>query len=197
MKYELIVITPQQTIANELAWMEKLFKAGLKKLHVRKPGFSKSELQKYISMVPRKYHSRIVIHSHYSLIAQFSLGGIHLTEKSKRKKIPSTYDPGKHTLSASFHSTKDIEHSRRRYDYVFLSPVFDSISKKGYKRSFDEKALLHFLAKYKNIIALGGIDPASVRKAMQMKFRGVATLGYIWEAKDPVKAFQKLRSKIK
>lgn len=197
MKFKLIVITAPDAITNEIGWIEKLFVAGLQKLHVRKPSLSKKELRNYLLMIPRKYHSRVVIHSHYSLLKEFSLGGLHLTEKSRKKKLSAYYDKRRYSLSASFHSIKDVDHSRRKYDYIFLSPMFDSISKKGYKSVFTDKSLHDLPEEHRNIVALGGINDKTVREAQRLKFSGAATLGFIWEAKDPVKAFNTLRSKIK
>lgn len=197
MKFDLIIITSPDFIPNESKLASALFAAGLKTLHVRKPGATKKDLKKFILEIPRKYHSRLVLHSHYSLAKEFNLKGIHLTEKTRKKKIPAVYDKRKHSLSASFHSTQDVAKSRRLYDYIFLSPVFESISKQGYKSAFQKEELHHFLSYHKNTIALGGIKPATLPTIQKMQFRGAATLGYIWQSAEPVKAFLKLKSKIK
>jgi thiamine-phosphate pyrophosphorylase len=197
MGFELIVITSPTTIPDEAKLIIDLFKVGLKKLHVRKPGFSKKELEEFISRIPKKYRRRLVLHSHYSLASQFSVGGIHLTERTKTKSLPPAYNKRKHSLSASFHSLNDIVRARRNYDYILLSPIFDSISKAKYKSAFRLEELEVFLHKHSNVIALGGIDHKTLRLAQLAGFKGAALLGYIWQSRNPVKAFEKLRSKIK
>ncbi len=197
MSFKLIVITPPQSVKNESEELVGLFKAGLQILHIRKPSFSKVELRNYLLKIPSKYHPKLVIHSHYPLLKEFKLKGIHLTEKTRKKKLPLNFKRKEHSLSASFHSITDVKRSKRKFDYVFLSPVFDSISKKGYRSKFSEEQLKKLLKEFKNVIALGGTDPATLRSLQKLNFSGAATLGSIWESKDAVKAYKNLRSKIK
>jgi thiamine-phosphate pyrophosphorylase len=184
-------------VKNETKLICNLLNNGLQILHVRKPEFSKTELKNYLAGIPVNYHKKIVIHSHYSLLKEFNLKGIHLTEKSRKKKLPAYFNMQKHSLSTSFHSIKEIQSSKRKYDYIFLSPVFNSISKKGYKSNFTEQELKVFLKEKKNIIALGGTIPAVMKKLKRMNFKGTAALGFVWGNKNPLKAYRQLASKIK
>lgn len=197
MSFKLIVISPSTHLKNELRDISALFSAGLKIFHIRKPGLSKSELRDYIQGIPKKYHKRLVIHSHYVLLKEFDLRGIHLPEKNRKKKLPDSFDSKKHHVSASFHAMVDVERNKRKYDYIFLSPVFNSLSKKNYKSAFAKEDLIPFLKAHKNVVALGGIEPGTLLTANILRFKGAATLGFIWESKDPVKAYRQLASKIK
>ena len=101
-------------------------------------------------------------------------------------------------ISTSFHSTKEIKASRRKYQYAFLSPIFDSISKQKYKSNFDLEKLERFLkSNSKNLIALGGINETTIVSAKTLGFSGAASLGYIWKSKEPESKFKKLKLKIK
>lgn len=195
MSFEFIIITPEKEYPKETEVICNLFKAGLKKLHVRKPNASLNELRDYIKHIPKQFHKRIVVHSHYELTKEFNLKGIHLTEKTKKLKVRADHLK---IVSASFHSVQDIFKSRRKYEYVFLSPVFDSISKQGYKSNFTNDELALFLKKSKqNVFALGGINYRNILSVKKLKFSGAAALGYIWESKNPVERYKKLVSKIK
>ena len=198
MNFFCIVITPEEEYTNEIEMVYKLFKSGLKLLHVRKPGFTEVTLKNYLKAIPKQFHKKIVIHSHYGLIKEFNLKGIHLTEKA-RTSVKSIRTVNKEKIvSASFHSYKDILKSRREYEYIFLSPVFDSISKQNYKSAFEEKELPGFIKKSKNkIMALGGVTDSNIRQVKQMGFSGAAVLGYIWESSNPVKSYKELVLKIK
>ena len=44
------------------------------------------------------------------------------------------------------------------------------------------------------VIALGGISVGRVAEASKMGFEGVAILGAVWQASDPVKAFDELQN---
>jgi thiamine-phosphate pyrophosphorylase len=196
MRFRLIVITADDFFADEVKLICRLFDAGLQTLHIRKPNSSYRKLKNFIESIPSKYHKRLVIHSHYSLLRHFRLKGIHLTEKTKRRNIPEYFDKRIHSLSASFHSTNAIAAAKRKYDYVFLSPVFDSISKKDYTQIFDLSAIDSFISTRKNIIALGGIADKNIELIRQAGFVGAAVLGYIWQSKDPAENFRKLLLKI-
>lgn len=197
MSFKVIIITSPNFVKNEVSIICSLFEAGLKTLHLRKPSYTRNELKEFIESVPKKFHKHLVLHSHYSLCKKFKLKGIHLTEKSKKNNLPDWFNTKKFTLSASFHSIKALELSKRKYNYVFLSPVFNSISKKNYSARFQDDELSHACKKHKNLIALGGIDVKTIKKVKHLGFNGAAALGYIWESKNSVSSFKKLVSKIK
>ena len=94
-----------------------------------------------------------------------------------------------HTLH-SCHTLEEVHLNKLQSDYVFLSPIFDSISKQGYKAAFTEYILrcAHRDGIIDDkVVALGGITPANARKAMTLGFGGVAVLGDIWQSADPAK----------
>ena len=153
--FTLLVITPEINHPKEIEIITSLFKDGLRILHIRKPTFTEADLRKYLEGIPKKLYKKIVIHSHYKLVKEFSLKGIHLTEKARKSNIRINNSK---IVSASFHSTKDILKSRRNYEYVFLSPVFDSISKQGYKSNFNLEELKPFLEKRSNVIGRNDFD---------------------------------------
>jgi len=192
MSFSLVVVTPEQNHPKEIEIVTSLFEHGLQLLHVRKPNANRDELRGYIQHIPKQFHKRVLIHSHYELAKEFNLKGIHLTEKARGLKSKTNQYK---IVSTSFHTTKDVLKSRRKYEYVFLSPVFDSISKQGY--NFEAEDLKSFLKgnKYK-VIALGGIDQQNVKQTKEMGFSGAAVLGYIWESKNPVENYKRLLSKI-
>lgn len=195
MSFELVVITSEKDFPKEAEVICNLFTKGLKTLHIRKPNASLNELRDYISNIPKPFHKRIVIHSHYQLAKEFKLKGIHLTEKARKVKFRAN---DLKIVSASFHSTTDILKSRRKYEYVFLSPVFDSISKQGYTSNFTNDELTLFLKKTKqHVIALGGISDKNIQAVKKLNFSGTAALGYIWESKNPLERYKKLFLKIK
>lgn len=104
-----------------------------------------------------------------------------------------------HSFFPKFHSLEDMKQYRPSStgQIVFLSPVFDSISKQGYKSEFSEqmnkftqlKPELMAEIKGRNIVALGGIDTDKIELARKVGFKGVASLGAIWSSKDPVEKF--------
>ena len=69
-------------------------------------------------------------------------------------------------------------------DYVFLSPIFDSISKRGYRSQFSltelQKAAAEGIIDSK-VVALGGITKDKLPLLQSLHFGGAAMLGAIWE----------------
>lgn len=178
---KLIVITTETLINREAVAFNLLFEAGLGVLHLRKPFASQSEVENLVKQVDRAYHSQIVLHDHYELVKSFDLKGIHL---NRRNPVLPAFLSGKKPLSVSrsCHSLDELVASGS-CDYVFLSPIFDSISKAGYKQEFTPEKLSR--AKDDGIIndrvvALGGITKEQIPVVRQYGFGGVAVLGTLW-----------------
>jgi thiamine-phosphate pyrophosphorylase len=197
--FELIVISAPGTIPGEPKKITALFKAGLKVFHLRKPGISKSSLEQIILSIPSRYHPRIVIREHFQLLEKYNLRGIHLTERVRKKGMAQRIKDK--TFSASLHALTDAFLLRDQFDYVFISPVFDSISKSKLKQKFELEIVRTFMNEYRRlpgknakIIALGGIHKKNVKSVRKAGFNGAAVLGSIWKSNDPVTAFRKLRS---
>jgi len=199
--FRLILISPPETTAAELPTLQRLFGAGLQTLHLRKPSALVTEVEAYLQAVPQQYHRRIVLHSHYTLAQRYSVGGLHLPAAARAtwQKQARLRQPGV-SLSTSFHSVTELRQHRRQYDYVFLSPVFDSISKQGYGQAFAladlEKELQRLRQRQQyvpQVVALGGITADNVAQVRATGFAGAAVLGSVWQAADPVAAFRELR----
>jgi len=113
-------------------------------------------------------------------------------------KIPEKYQHrvSLHNKHLKFHSLKELEEYPMKYEYALLSPVFNSISKEGYKSAYDLKELEKCIkGRKEKIIALGGIDGDKIEKVKEIGFSGIALLGAIWLNKDPVRSYKKIREK--
>lgn len=193
--FKLIVVSPEQDFNEETQYVANLFDSGLQLFHLRKPSYSQLQLSKYINSLPIQHHSKIVIHSHFYLTTQFSLKGIHLNEKERTKH--TEVESHKNIISTSFHSIRELLSNTLKYEYVFLSPIYNSISKKGYNSSFNPQEIdLLLLNHSERVIALGGISDANIYDVKKRGFNGAALLGYIWEADKPIKQWEKLQSVI-
>jgi thiamine-phosphate pyrophosphorylase len=191
---KLIVISAENKVEKEHELINALFGQGLKCFHLRKPGYTIAEMQDLLKLIHPKYLRRISIHSNYELIGKYNLAGIHLTgdylNQMPEKDLKDLYYAAKKKnlkVSSSIHSLKDLLNLSFKYDYVFLSPVFDSISKKGHISKFPHPEISESLQNLKNtknrteVIALGGIDKDKIEKTIEMNFDGLALLGSIWK----------------
>jgi thiamine-phosphate pyrophosphorylase len=75
---------------------------------------------------------------------------------------------------------------------LFLSPIFDSISKEGYPAAvFDPQQVAQALQRAQMpVYALGGIDVGKVPVVRRMGFQAIGLLGAVWGAGDPHAALQ-------
>lgn len=179
---QLICITKEQPVQNEATKIQFLLENGVDILHLRKPAFSEKELSALLSEIESRFYLRIVLHDHFHLTSHFPVGGIHLNQRNNR--IPLPYNG---RISRSCHSIAEIAEKNQVYEYQFLSPIFDSISKNGYRAGFSEKELTDASRKgiiNPKIIALGGITPEHILRLKPYSFGGVAVLGYLWNDTD-------------
>jgi thiamine-phosphate pyrophosphorylase len=178
---KLIIITTEHFFEGETAALNALFEHGMEILHLRKPDSTETELKNFIEQIDEQYHERIVLHDHYSLVNTFHLGGVHLNKRNKNRRKPMFISCS--SVSRSCHSIKELK-KRAGYEYVFLSPIFDSISKAGYTHAFTPEDLFSAQSAGlidKQVIALGGICPENIPVAHQYGFGGVAGLGALWK----------------
>ena len=173
-----LVITEPQFTNNEAAIIAQLLHWGVDLVHLRKPESSAEELAKLIEAIPTAYHNGLVLHDHFDLAAHFALHGLHLNRRNS--VLPPNH---KGTVSQSCHTLDEVKVCKTKCDYVFLSPVFNSISKQGYTSAFTPKALSEAKKQgviNQKVVALGGITAANIDKTKYYGFGGVALLGDIW-----------------
>ena len=175
----IVIITPPHTLPDEERIVNRLFESGLHLLHLRKPGADRDTLERYIRGIRPHFRERVVLHDHFELAEEYGLRGIHL--KYNEAQTFTERDRLAH-VSVSCHSFEEIDALPFEPNYVFLSPVFDSISKQGYPSAFAPEYLKENLQKRRiPVIALGGITAEKVAECRKMGFRGVALLGHVWE----------------
>ena len=177
---QLLIISNPQNFAGEQELLLQLFDAGLEYLHIRKPGYSIKEIKKYIELIPEKYHKYLVIHKYIELYADYNVKGIHFNPDHKH--LINEFEDVNIQKSMSTHSFNEIL-NLKGFNYVFLSPVFDSISKHGYRSMFSPEEITEFFknnALNTKVIALGGISAENIETALSMGFDGAAVMGALW-----------------
>lgn len=200
---KVILISRPEIFPEEAQHVQRFFKEGLDTFHLRKPGSNIEEFENALRHFPAPNYKGIVIHNHYKLVQKYNLKGIHLTEwftaNASITELQEVIRTARHrrlTVSGSFHSIEALENLTLKLDYVFLGPVFDSISKKGYLSGIDLARASEFLKKPKTfeVIAVGGIDESNIGIVSQAGFDGVALLGSVWHADDPSFRFELIRN---
>lgn len=191
----IIIITPEQDVPNEKTLINSLFENGLEILHLRKPHKNYEEHIAYLKGIETKYHNRIMVHYFHELTNDYDLKGIHFQEQ---KRIDSLENGSRYFLklhnmrgkvmSSSFHEPEVLDRCDIEFDYHLLSPVFSSISKKGYEgRGFDVNGI------YKTIIGMGGINEDTIEETIKLGFKGISILGGVWNTENPLESFKKIQ----
>ena len=191
----LIVLTSEKPLQDEANKINQLFHNGLETLHLRKPSFDTEGYKGLLNSIEQSFHNRIMIHQHHELCAEFHLKGIHIQEQmrlnlgEKLGKYVNSYKNDGYTVSASFHTKKEIQFNSGTFDYVLLSPVFHSISKKGYEgKGFDVSDLNEC------IIGMGGINEKTAIKAYKLGFQGIGVLGGVWNTENYLESFLAIKN---
>lgn len=175
---KLIVITRPDFFGEEAQAIEALFRAGLERLHLRKPGATAAQMEELLRQIPVVYRARIALHDHFELATPWGVGGVHLNARN-----PEAPHGWTGRVSCSCHSPEEVRQRKDTCDYVFLSPVYDSISKVGYTSAFTADSLLRARQAGiidRRVIALGGIDTARLPEVERLGFGGAAVLGDVW-----------------
>jgi thiamine-phosphate pyrophosphorylase len=177
---KLIVITSPQFIGGEASYITSMLQKGIDLVHLRKPESSPCDCAKLLDAIPEELHRRIVIHYHHCLCKDYHLGGMHISPYH----MSHTPHRCNGTISRSCHSIDEIVSFKSSYDYLFLSPIFNSISKQGYHGAFSASQLQEAQQKGiidNKVIALGGITANNLSVVKQLGFGGAALLGDVWQ----------------
>ncbi|GAB1858245.1 hypothetical protein MHTCC0001_30820 [Flavobacteriaceae bacterium MHTCC 0001] len=209
-EFMIVLIAPEYDIINELEILHQLFQEGLQYYHLRKPNKDYKAHCDYLNQIDSKYHNNIVTHYFHELVNEFDLKGIHFQEAKRQdvlgeegsnlKKEEFIYNYTENvaidfsilkskTISSSFHEPIELQNCTVDFDYHLLSPVFSSISKKGYKgRGFDVNHI------NKRIVGMGGVTANNLSEFTRLGFKGVGVLGGIWNSKSPISNFKLMRN---
>lgn len=158
-----IVITLPYFWQGEAQAITRMFEHGLERMHIRKPGSTAEQRDALLRAIPACYHDRIVI-------------GEHLMDEVTCHAC--------HSIAELAQYQAAIDNKQSTIQYLSLSPIFDSISKPGYKAAFTREELLK--AKEDgiirdNVLALGGISKTNIAEALSYGFGGVMVLGDAWK----------------
>ena len=171
------VITSPSFFPGEALFIHRLFAHGVDIVHLRKPGATADDCAKLLDGLTSDDRRRIVIHDFFELAEPYGLRGIHLN--ARRSTVPGGYEGH---ISRSCHSFEEVWRYKDACDYVFLSPIFDSISKQGYASAFTDNALKQALKDGiidHKVVALGGVTPDKISYLRQLGFGGAAMLGCV------------------
>jgi len=166
-----IVITEPDsplTVEQEASYISELICCSFADVvHIRKPG-DKRRARGLMSNIAPEYFNRIRVHYFPELAREFGTG-YHCADGEEEPWPGCTH---------SCHRVEDLA-AWPDAPYLFLSPVFPSISKPGYRPKLQMTDLLGKLSPGR-VVALGGVTLPRMLSLRRMGFAGGAMMGYIW-----------------
>lgn len=196
---KLILLSTPEFFVEEDTIINALFEEGLDLFHLRKPNTEPIYSERLLTLLPQQWHKRIVVHNHFYLVSEFNLHGIHVS--GDNQALPLNYVGSR---SRSCHSIEEIR-QHQDMDYLFLSPVFDSITYTDRHAAYTP-AQLHDATRAgiinKKVMAAGGVSSETLPLLKDYGFGGAVILGDLWtrfnihsglDFKEVIAHFRKLR----
>lgn len=188
----IILLSPDRPVAHESAIVNTLLKRGLSLFHIRKPQLSDVEMASYVEAIDPHYRKQLVLHSHFHLAHELGIERMHVREEDRKQNRQQGLPAG-FRLSTSVHDIATFNTLDTIWDYAFLSPVFPSISKKGYGIAH---TVLDDLRLRRNphvrLVGLGGIDEQNYKQVFAAGADAIALLGAVWNSPEPIKVFDNI-----
>lgn len=197
---KLILMTTPTFFVEEHQILTALFDEGLEILHLRKPHTEPVYSERLLQLIPEAYRGKIVVHDHFYLKSEYGLKGVHLNQRNS--ELPKNY---KGHISCSCHTPEEVVQRKKAFDYLLLSPIYDSISKGDYTSRFTPTELTAMRNRHvidRKVMAMGGVDLEHIPALREYGFGGVVLLGAIWnrfdihntdDFKELIQHFRKIR----
>ena len=177
--FKLVIISEPGFFSGEAEALRRLLDGLECRVHLRKPGSAEEDMRRLVESLPEELRPRLTLQDHLQLATEYGVGGVHPT--SRFPEIPPCW---RGLVSRSCHSLDEVA-ACQNADYLFLSPIFDSISKSGYRSAFTDAQLRSASEIDGHVYALGGVRPENFPLLKEYGFGGAALLGHVWRDCSP------------
>lgn len=197
---KLLLLSSPYFFVEEDKILATLFEEGLDMLHLRKPDSEPVYCERLLTLLPRKYHQRIVTNDHFYLKEEFGLMGIHLSHRNP--DVPKNYNG---VTTCTCYSLEELAEAKKRNLYVILKNIYNSTSGSDNMARYTRQQLRDASRQGlidKRVMAQTGITLENIEEMRDLGFGGVVVCNDIWnrfnihdgmDFKDVIKHFHKLR----
>lgn len=201
----LYLITDRKQCHNLIETVEKALIAGVRMVQLREKDLdSKSlyDIALQLRTLTKKYKSLFIVNDRIDIALASQADGIQIGEKSlpitELSKLIRNSHCTKFFIGYSAHSFAEAKALEELgVNWVTMSPVFESKSKKGYGPAIDLAELKNITSQLKiPVYALGGIDSSNVSDVMAVDVHGVALISDIMASDKPEEACRLILSKL-
>jgi len=189
----LVLFTPTRS-PWDAKTVVKLFDAGLGRLHIQSVrDWNVRQYEAFLQQVPEVFRNRIVLEEQPDLVLSRKLAGFQMLPGDR---IPPRW-PKTAALSLKCHSYDEMRSTPKGCHYLFLSPIFPSVSKRDYVPQRTHREFQVIVERWRAeggcpVYGLGGITPQNAAHVRALGFDGMAFIGSVWESAQPVQAFLEL-----
>ncbi len=171
-----IAITSEQPRYDEVDRIRAIIGEGWDRVHLRWPRAGVGVYRRVLDQLTQDELAHVVLHTKdlEVMALEYPIAGKNGVE------------------SRSCHSLEELRANGGAYSYCFLSPICDSVSKRGYQAAFTHEQLLE-IKKEDRAVALGGITPETLPQVRRYNFVGYAVLGYLAQAPSIANLIHRLR----
>lgn len=180
----LILLTSPVNFAGEHEHLEEMFEKFPFQLHVRKPGFSEGQLEKFLLGLNEEIRSMAVLHGSRDMAEAFGLAGFALPATHLELAAP----PCGLKHFAWCRSLEELS-AAPKVDGAILYPVFDSYTDIEAKGKFAGVSVGEFGNRG---IAAGGVDEDRFGELQKLGYAGAAICGAVWNYADPLPAWNRI-----
>lgn len=197
---KLLLLSSPHFFVEEDKILATLFEEGLDYLHLSKPDSEPVYCERLLTLLPQKYHQRIITNDHFYLKEEFDLLGIHL---SKHNPTPPVGYNG--VITRSCYGLEELADAKKHSQYVTLKNVYDSLSNSGNTSHYTHDQLREASRKGlidKRVMAQTGVCLENIQEVRDLGFGGAVVCSDIWnrfnihsgmDFKDVIHHFHKLR----
>lgn len=197
---KLLLLSSPNFFVEEDKILATLFEEGLDILHLRKPASEPVYCERLLTLLPEKYHQRIITNDHFYLKEEFDLMGIHLSNRNP--EAPQNY---KGITTCTCYSLEELAEAKKKHQYVILKNIYNSLADSNDESKYTYEQLREASRKGlidKRVMAQTGITLEKLPEIRELGFGGAVVCSDIWhrfnihngmDFKDVIKHFHKLR----
>ncbi|GEO07248.1 hypothetical protein AAE02nite_49120 [Adhaeribacter aerolatus] len=179
--------------------LNELFSLGLDLLYLRTNSVQEIDWKYILNNINPAYQERVIVPVQAKeIVPEYNL--IWHWKEAERKTMPPQMKLPANVYSTSVHALPNILNLLPAFRYVFYSPLFESISKPGYRPLHSPEEIKRTLlnlrqakSKLPLIMGLGGITATNIKLVKELGLDGATLMGALWQAADPSQAFEKVK----
>lgn len=150
------------------------------------PRHERADLARRLRAITRRTGTALSISADTALARECGADGLHLQTLDAVREARALLGPSI-VIGLSTHAPVEAAAAAEAgADYVTLSPIFTTSSKPGYGPALGTAALSRASTSGIPVLALAGVAPASVAGCIAAGAGGVAVMGGVMRAEDPV-----------